>query len=161
MLTTDIIKFAQHSVLCWLATVDDTGQPNVSPKEIFAIVDEQHVVIAHIASPGSVKNIGHNPKVCVSLVDVFVQKGFKVYGTVRTVGQQDPDYAHWAAPLLAMAGPKFKVHSVLLVRATRVERIWAPSYQLYPAQTTQDQQIASAMRTYGVVPDKGFDLKRR
>jgi predicted pyridoxine 5'-phosphate oxidase superfamily flavin-nucleotide-binding protein len=26
----------QNSVLCWLATVDEKGVPNVTPKEIFA-----------------------------------------------------------------------------------------------------------------------------
>jgi len=45
------------SVLCWLATVDAQGQPHVSPKEVFAVFDEQHLVIAHIASPTSVKNV--------------------------------------------------------------------------------------------------------
>jgi len=49
--------FLQRSVLCWLATVDAHGQPNVSPKEVFAAFDEKHLVIAHIASPLSVKNI--------------------------------------------------------------------------------------------------------
>ena len=41
---------ARRSVLCWLATVDADGQPNVSPKEVWAISDEQHVVVANIAS---------------------------------------------------------------------------------------------------------------
>ena len=50
-------------VLCWLATVDALGQPNVSPKEVFAVIDEEHLVIAHIASPTSVKNVLQNPKV--------------------------------------------------------------------------------------------------
>ena len=35
-------------VLCWLATADADGQPNVSPKEVFAVVDDQPLVIAHI-----------------------------------------------------------------------------------------------------------------
>lgn len=60
-------------VLCWWATADEQGQPNVSPKEVFAVVDDQHLLIANIASPVSVRNIQHNPKVCVSIIDIFVQ----------------------------------------------------------------------------------------
>ncbi len=35
MLTSDIKKYIDQSVLCWLATVSKDGIPNVSPKEIF------------------------------------------------------------------------------------------------------------------------------
>lgn len=79
-------------VLCWLATVDAQGQPQVSPKEVFAVSDEQHVVIAHIASPTSVKNVLQNPKVCVSLIDVFVQKGWKLLGLAQYVHSSNQTY---------------------------------------------------------------------
>ena len=35
-----------NSVLCWLATVDADGTPNVSPKEIFASHGDDRIVIA-------------------------------------------------------------------------------------------------------------------
>ena len=41
---------ARHSVLCWLATADADGLPNVSPKEVWAIADDEHVVVAHIVA---------------------------------------------------------------------------------------------------------------
>jgi predicted pyridoxine 5'-phosphate oxidase superfamily flavin-nucleotide-binding protein len=152
MFPPELQTSAQTSILCWLATVDAKGQPNVSPKEIFTVFDSEHLVIANIASPTSVRNIAVNPRVCVSFVDVFVQKGFKVLGTARNVGQQDADFASWAAPLQAMAGPRFPVHSVIVVRATGFEPILAPSYRLYPGDTTEQAQVASAMRAYGVQP---------
>ena len=153
MLSADLKDCARRSVLCWLATVDASGQPNVSPKEIHAVFDDDHLVIAHIASPTSVRNISANPQVCVSFVDVFVQKGFKVAGTARIVSTDDADFGRWAAPLLAKAGPRFPIRSVLVVRALAVEPIIAPSYRLYPDETTEQGQIASAMRAYGVRPD--------
>jgi predicted pyridoxine 5'-phosphate oxidase superfamily flavin-nucleotide-binding protein len=152
MLPSELQTSAQTSILCWLATVDAKGQPNVSPKEIFTVFDPEHLVIANIASPMSVRNIAVNPRVCVSFVDVFVQKGFKVLGTARNVGRQDADFATWASPLQAMAGPRFPVHSVIVVHATGFELILAPSYRLYPGDTTEQAQVASAMRAYGVQP---------
>jgi uncharacterized protein len=150
MITTDVRDAAQRSVLCWLATVDQTGQPNVSPKEIFAVMDDRHLVIANIASPCSVRNVATDSRVCVSFVDVFVQKGFKVNGTARNVRKSDADFVHWSAPLALMAGPRFPMHSVLVIQATAIEPIVAPSYRLYPQDTTEAAQIASAMRAYGV-----------
>jgi predicted pyridoxine 5'-phosphate oxidase superfamily flavin-nucleotide-binding protein len=152
MLSPEVSQFANSSVLCWLATVDTDGQPNVSPKEIFTVFDSEHLAIANIASPTSVRNIEGHPRVCVSFVDVFVQKGFKVFGTARNVRRQDDDFSCWAAPLEAKAGPRFPIHSVLVIRASSVEVILAPSYMLYAAETTEQGQVAAAMRTYGVQP---------
>lgn len=155
MLSSEVQNSAARSVLCWLATVDENGQPNVSPKEVFAAFDIEHLVIANIASPTSVRNIEVNPLVCVSFVDVFVQKGFKIIGTARNVRKHDPDFPHWSAPLAAKAGPRFPIHSVLVVRAKAIEPILAPSYRLYSTETTEQSQVASAMRTYGVQPARG------
>lgn len=155
MLSSEVQNFAARSVLCWLATVDENGQPNVSPKEIFAAVDTEHLVVANIASPTSVRNIEVNPLVCVSFIDVFVQKGFKVTGTARNVHRGDAEFSRWATPLVPMAGTRFTIHSVLVVLATAIEPILAPSYRLYPAETTEQSQVESAMRSYGVQPASG------
>lgn len=149
-LTAALRDAARRSVLCWLATVDANGQPNVSPKEVWAIADDQHAVIAHIASPVSVRNIAQKPQVCLSFVDVFVQKGFKLMGTAHEVRADDPAFTRWATPLLATVGQRFVIQSVLVIRVTSVVPILAPSYRFYPNETTEASQMASAMLTYGV-----------
>ncbi len=156
MLNDDLRACAERATLCWLATVDAAGQPNVSPKEIFAVFDEAHLVIANIASPTSARNIGAGARVCVSFIDLFVQKGWKVAGQARHVGHAAADHAHWAVPLVAKAGPRFPLHGVIVVRATAVEPIVAPSYRLHPAETTEASQVASALRAYRVEPAAGF-----
>lgn len=98
MLSPEVQDFASRSILCWLATVGKNGQPNVSPKEIFAVIDAEHLVIANIASPASAQNIEANPLVCVSFVDVFVQKGFKVSGEARNVRKQDTTFCAGSLP---------------------------------------------------------------
>ncbi|MFM7507876.1 MAG: pyridoxamine 5'-phosphate oxidase family protein [Rubrivivax sp.] len=152
MLSAQVQEAAKRSVLCWLATVDTSGQPNVSPKEVFTVFDSTHLVVANIASPTTVRNVRLNNRVCVSFIDVFVQKGFKVNGIARNIGKHEPGFSHWAAQLEVMAGPRFPIHSVLVIEATAVEPIVAPSYRLHAAETSEQTQVASAMRTYGVQP---------
>ncbi|MFU0507421.1 pyridoxamine 5'-phosphate oxidase family protein [Pseudaminobacter sp. NGMCC 1.201702] len=77
-----------RAVLCWLATVSADGTPNLSPKEIFAPYANDAVVIADIASPISVTNVQSKPKVCVSFVDVFRQRGFKLEGEAKVVDRE-------------------------------------------------------------------------
>ncbi|PUE57261.1 flavin-nucleotide-binding protein [Limnohabitans sp. 2KL-17] len=146
ILSTAVREAARRSVLCWLATVDADGQPNVSPKEVWAIADEQHVVVAHIASPVTARNIRQQPQVCLSFVDVWVQKGFKLIGTAHEVCADDQAFAACASPLLAMAGQRF------VIRVTSVAAILAPGYQFFPNETSETSQIEGAMRTYGVLP---------
>ena len=55
----------------------------------------------------STRNIGASARVCVSFVDIFVQKGWKVAGQARHVGRAAADHTQWAAPRVAMAGPRF------------------------------------------------------
>lgn len=150
LLSDDVIDIARRSVLCWLATVDRHGQPNVSPKEVFAPFDEQHLVIAHIASPGSVRNLRARPAACVSFIDIFAQRGYKLRGQAHVLDRHDPEFPHWSAPLLAMAGTRFPIAGTIVLAVESVEPIIAPSYRLYPDQTSEQSQIEAACRTYGV-----------
>jgi hypothetical protein len=152
LLNESVREAARRSVLCWLATVDAEGQSNVSPKEVWAIADDAHVVVANIASPMSVRNIAQQPQVCLSFVDVFVQKGFKLKGAAHEVCADDPAFARWAAPLLAMVGQRFVIRSVLVIRVNSVTPILAPSYRFYPEETIEALQVDAAMRAYGVQP---------
>ncbi len=150
LLTPDHKAMAERSVLCWLATASATGQPNVSPKELFLVADDEHVVVANIASPMSAKNIRANAQVCLSFVDVFAQKGYKVLGEARDVTPADAEFARWAEQLQKMADGRFPIRSVFVIRATAVEAIIAPSYRFYPSEKTEASQIEAALRSYGV-----------
>lgn len=69
MINSEVKKYIDKSVLCWLATVNGLNEPNVSPKEVFTYVGEHTLLIANIASPNSIKNISENPNVCISFID--------------------------------------------------------------------------------------------
>lgn len=142
---------AAASVLCWLATVDGDGVPSVTPKEIFALDGADRVLIADIASAGSVRNAQAHGDVCVSFVDIFRQRGFKLIGRAEVVSPQDSGWAARVAPLMAKAGQAFTIRHVIVVTVTRIARIRAPSYHAFPDKTEQDLR-AEAYRTYGVRP---------
>ena len=147
ILDAEIQAAIAASVLCWLATIGRDGAPNVSPKEIFCAAGEDRLAIADIASPNSVANIRANPQVCVSFVDVFREKGFKLHGTAQLIGRRDPGFEEAAAGLIRLAGPAFPVRHAILITA----RIIAPSYALRP-EMDDAERLAAAYRRYGVQP---------
>ncbi|MEO1094285.1 MAG: pyridoxamine 5'-phosphate oxidase family protein [Cyanobacteria bacterium J06638_28] len=151
MLSDEVLRYIDQSVLCWLATVDTDGWPTVSPKEVFAALDDTHIIIANIASPGSVRNIRMHPPVCVSFIDILTQRGFKVRGIAHLVLPSAPEFAAMVEPLEHITQGAFRIHCIISVEAQHVTPIMAPSYHLIPG-TTENSQRRSAMETYGVQP---------
>ncbi|MFI0492249.1 pyridoxamine 5'-phosphate oxidase family protein [Flavobacterium sp.] len=150
MLDETIIKYINQSVLCWLATSDKDNFPNVSPKEMFTYKGNDTLIIANIASPNSINNISENTNVCVSFVDVFVQKGFKIKGLANIIFKNDADFDLKVKPLIALYSDKFPISAVIEIKVQKVESIQAPSYFLFP-EIKENQQIESALETYKVV----------
>ena len=148
-LTPEIRKAMDESVLCWLATAEPDGTPNVSPKEVFAPFGTDRILIANIASPQSVRNIRSNPRVCVSFIDILVQKGYQLKGMARIVGKTDPGFPNMEAILLPKTEGKFPFATVTEFRPETAKPILAPSYLLFP-ETTEAEQREIAIRTYGL-----------
>jgi predicted pyridoxine 5'-phosphate oxidase superfamily flavin-nucleotide-binding protein len=72
-------------VLLWLATSDSSGEPNVSPKELFLFKGKDRLIVANIASPKTLTNILQNPKVCISGIDIWKQKGMQYKGRAKVI----------------------------------------------------------------------------
>jgi uncharacterized protein len=150
-LNNDVKKCISKSVLCWLATSNENNVPNVSPKEMFTFQDDDTLLIAHLASPNTINNIKVNPYVCVSFIDVFVQKGYKLKGIAQIVDKTDLCFSEKVKPIIDLFTNKFPIMAVIEIKISSVAPIIAPSYFLYK-ETTEEGQIASAMETYQVRP---------
>jgi len=63
-----------------VATASATGKPNVSAKGSLRVLDDEHVLFAHIASPRTVANIKENPQVAIICLDAATRKGCRIWG---------------------------------------------------------------------------------
>ncbi|MBD1262413.1 pyridoxamine 5'-phosphate oxidase family protein [Maribacter polysiphoniae] len=147
-LTTDITEYINRSVLCWLATVSAENIPNVSPKEIFNYYGADKIIIANIASPQTIKNIKQNENVCISFIDILVQKGFQLKGKARIIEKTNSDFLEMEKTLSKMTHGKFPFSSITEITIEQTKPIIAPKYILYP-ETTEKEQIESAKKAYG------------
>lgn len=146
-----IAESLDSAVLCWLATTDGAGMPNVSPKEIFAASEDGHLLIANIASPKSVANIEICPNVCVSLIDVFEQKGIKLIGLATIISQSHTGFSRQVIPLRKRAGDAFPIKDIIKIEVQKAEIIIAPSYKYCP-DISDAERRKGAYATYGVKP---------
>ncbi len=148
-LTTEIKDYINRSVLCWLATVSPENKPNVSPKEIFNYYGVDKIIVANIASPQTVQNIKQNKNVCVSFIDILVQKGFQVKGNARIVEKTDLEFSEMEKILTKMTGGDFPFATITEITLEKVKPIIAPNYILHP-ETTETTQVENAKKAYGL-----------
>ena len=148
-LTTEIKEYINKSVLCWLATASSENIPNVSPKEIFNYYETDKIIVANIASPQTVRNIKQNPNVCISFIDILVQKGFQIKGKAEITGKVDSEFLAMENILTEMSGRNFPFQTITVIKIGQIKTIIAPKYILYP-ETTESEQIDSAKKAYGI-----------
>ncbi len=148
-LSEEHIEYIERSILCWLATISADHEPNVSPKEIFTNFGTDRIIVANIASPQTVKNIEINERVCISFIDILVQKGYKVKGKARIVSSEDPEFPKMNEILLQMTKGAYPYSTITEISVDKIKAIIAPKYILYP-HTTEAEQIESARNAYGL-----------
>lgn len=151
MLTIEIKKAINDSVLCWLATSSADNIPNVSPKEIFTYFGDSLILVANIASPQTVRNIKENEQVCISFIDVFVQKGFQVKGSASIIKKTDSEFQELSRPLLEITKGEYPFSSLTMIKVGSVKPVIAPSYKLFP-EKPDEQRLKQTYQNYGVEP---------
>lgn len=148
-LNPEIKEYVNSSVLCWLATASTENIPNVSPKEIFNYYGTDKIIVANIASPQTIRNIKQNENVCVSFIDILVQKGFQLKGKARIIEKTDFEFLEMEKVLTKMTGGKFPFATITEITLRQARPIIAPKYMFYP-ETTEKGQIEDAKKAYGL-----------
>ena len=82
MLSPALQDFVNQWRLGHLASSGPEG-PNVSPKGTFQALDAGRIAFAEIRSPNTMRNLAHDPRVEVNMVDVFARKGARFRGEAR------------------------------------------------------------------------------
>lgn len=81
ILTDDMKRVVREQRLAFVATVCADGTPNLSPKGTITVWDDDHLIFADLASPGTMRNLKNNPAIEINVVDAFLRKGYRFKGT--------------------------------------------------------------------------------
>ncbi len=68
-----------------VATASKTGQPNVSAKGTFRVLDDEHVLFADVNSPRTMANLAENPQVSVLILDPATRRGCRLWGKTGSI----------------------------------------------------------------------------
>lgn len=117
--------------LIFAATVCPDGTPNLSPKGTAMVWDDDHILFADLASPGTMRNLVVNPSIEINIVSPFSRQGYRFKGTAAI---HKDDAIHVAAVARMRAGPPSlqgladRVRAVALVKVAQALPLVSPGY---------------------------------
>ena len=149
IITDDMRRIVQATRLCFVATVDEDGTPNLSPKSSLMVYDDDHLLFANIASPNTVRNLRRNPAIEINAIDIFARRGYRFKGTAIMIPPGNPEFDFVAEPFWAENGKQFPVHEIVKVEVTRAAPALSPAYTFIKGLAEEDLREAY-LRKYGL-----------
>lgn len=150
LITDDMRGIVESSRLCFVATVNADGSPNLSPKGSLRVRDDRHLAFMDIASPGSMANLARDPRIAINAIDFLRRRGYRFSGTTTFHEPGDPVYDWLHDWLLELNGPGYPAHRAVLVEVEHAAPILSPAYTWGHAE--EAALAAGWARNYGLVP---------
>ncbi len=128
ILTEDMKRAIREQRLGYVATVCEDGTPNLSPKGTLTFWDDDHLMFADLASPGTIANLRHNPAVEINVVDPLVRKGYRFKGTA-TVLTEGPQFEQMVESY-RQRGTLNPIHAIVFIHVIQAQPLISPAYDL-------------------------------
>lgn len=126
---TDAMKaLVRDHTLGFVATVNDDGTPNLSPKGTMAVIDGDTIGFGEMRSPVTLANIAKRPAVEINVVDVFARKGFRFKGKATFHARGTPEYDALLPAFAAWADLHDRFNGIVAVTVDRALPVTSPAY---------------------------------
>ncbi len=146
-LSPEMQRVVLEQRLAFVATVTEDGQPNVSPKGTTTVWDDDSLMFADVASPGTVANLAANPHVEVNVVDPILRKGFRFKGTATVY--TDGEMFERGIRILRGRGSALAmdhVQSIVVIEVTSAAPLISP---IYDGGTSEEVIVRRWLDYYG------------
>ncbi|MEM8814163.1 MAG: pyridoxamine 5'-phosphate oxidase family protein [Pseudomonadota bacterium] len=132
MLTAAHKRLIEDHRLGFVATVDETGSPNLSPKGTFLVHDDETVLFGEIRSPATRANLETNAKVEINFVDVIGRKGVRLKGVARFIERESEEFEKLYPPFLAEWGRDLcdRFNGIVWVTVHTAKPLTTPAYDI-------------------------------
>ena len=130
MLTDEMKSIIGTFPLGFVASVNDDGTPNLSPKGTFVALNDRQLVFGHIRSPGTMGNIAKRPVIEINFLDVLARKAVRVRGRAHMFARSAPEFPGLFAALAGWKGYTELMKAVVRVDVETASLILSPAYDL-------------------------------
>lgn len=149
MFDEDMRRIVAETILCYVATTNADGSPNLSPKSSLRVHDDTHLMFANMASPVTVRNLRRDPRVELNCVDIFGRRGYRFAGQATVLSGDDPLYLALKRDVAIEHGDAIPVFDAVLVKVQEAKAVISPAYTFIDG-VTEDALRSAYLGKYGV-----------
>ena len=128
ILTAAMKTLVRDHTLGFVASVNDDGTPNLSPKGTMAVIDDDTIGFGEMRSPGTLANIARRPVVELNFVDVFARKGFRFKGRAKFHPKGSGEYARLLPAFAKWMDLQARFNGIVAIAVERALPIVTPAY---------------------------------
>jgi hypothetical protein len=150
-ITPDMDAIIRQAILSFVATVNEDGTPNLSPKASLTVANGV-LYFADIASPRTILNLKRNPAIEINVVDIFQRRGYRFSGHALLLPPDDDEYSMIADWVRAINGPEYPVNHVAKIETTAIAPLLSPAHVFAEPPRSQDEIRRTYHQKYGVKP---------
>jgi predicted pyridoxine 5'-phosphate oxidase superfamily flavin-nucleotide-binding protein len=148
-INADAEAIIKRAILSFVATVNDDGTPNLSPKASLTVRNGV-LYFADIASPATIRNLKRNPAVEINVIDIFERRGYRFKGHASILPPGDDEYSMIADWVRATNGPEYPVHHVVRIETLSISPLLSPAHVFAEPVRTHDEIRNTYYQKYGV-----------
>jgi len=150
-ISADMEAIIKQAILSFVATVNEDGTPNLSPKASLMVTNGV-LYFADIASPGTIRNLRRNSAVDINVVDIFQRRGYRFTGRASILPPGDDEYSMIADRVRATNGLEYPVDHVVRIDTTSITPLLSPAHVFAQPPRSQDEIRNTYLQKYGVKP---------
>jgi len=129
-LTDEMKAIITNNRLGFVATVDDDGTPNLSPKGTCVVLDDEHIAFGEIRSPNTLKNLQARPSMEINFADFFSRKAVRVKGTAQFLPRGGAEFDALLEHFSTWGDLVERVNGIVKLNVERARLVLSPAYDL-------------------------------
>jgi uncharacterized protein len=153
-INADMEAIIQQAILSFVATVNEDGTPNLSPKASLTVRNGV-LYFADIASPGTIRNLKRNRAVEINVIDIFQRRGYRFKGHASILPPGDDAHTMIADWVRATNGPEYPVDHVVRIETVSIDPLLSPAHVFAKPARSQDEIRNTYYQKYDVKPTGG------
>jgi len=150
-ITADMQAIIKQAMLSFVATVNEDGTPNLSPKASLTVMDGI-LYFSDIASPQTILNLRRNPAIEINVVEIFQRRGYRFRGRAVILRPGEDEYLMIANWVRATNGPEYPVDHVVRIETTSITPLLSPAHIFARPPRSQEEIRSTYHQRYGVKP---------
>ena len=140
MITTEMRRLIEENTIGLVATVTSDGFPSVSPKGTTVYIDGTHVDFSDLRSPGTVRNIQHQPAVELNFLDIFRRQACRLRGIARYHKRGAAQFTELLPRFQTWEALAERMRGIVVVEVSKAELILSPAYDAGGTEVALRQQ---------------------